>query len=264
MPPDPRLRDGPPLLVCKLPHPCSSGPVQGTEHLEDFYLAEKCLAGDERAIAQLQRHFRDGVISYLVRAGAEQREAEEITDSLWADCLAPSADAPARLARYDGSCTLRTWLNTVALNRLLTEKRRETRWGRLVTTSLSVGERGDGEENGFAEPWLPTAATAAFDLVDAPLLELMRRAIGAALAECPAEALVMLQLAHGSGLRTADLAPMWGCSQASISRALDRTSRCIAEATLREIKKTDEWLELEWEDFMELCRAAGPALFEGI
>ena len=54
---------------------------------------------------------------------------------------------------------------------------------------------------------------------------------------------------------------MFDCSIASVSRQVARASQEIAEATLQYIKATDPWLELQWEDFLELCRSASPACF---
>lgn len=54
---------------------------------------------------------------------------------------------------------------------------------------------------------------------------------------------------------------MFRCGIATISRDVQRAGQRIADATLGYIKATDPWLELRWEDFIELCGSASPACF---
>jgi DNA-directed RNA polymerase specialized sigma24 family protein len=151
----------------------------------------------------------------------------------------------------------------VALNRLLSRKRDAVRWGKVVVGSLDNLEppAGGGSDRSFSEPLLPASATTAFELVDAPLIELMRDAIREAFAACPAEEFVMLQLAHCDGMRLADLARMWRCSQSRISRTLASAGEDIARGTMRRLRASDAWLEIRWEDFLEVCQSANPLHF---
>ena len=144
-------------------------------NLGDFNLCQESLDGSESAIAFLQRQYGPKSRSYLIGAGACPAEAAEIIDSLWADLLAPLNDRPARLQRYDGSCALQTWLNTVALNRLLTRKRTEQRWKRIISPNI---ESTDGDD--FATSERSTTAVAESEgavFSEAPLVEIMRIAV---------------------------------------------------------------------------------------
>jgi DNA-directed RNA polymerase specialized sigma24 family protein len=96
---------------------------------------------------------------------------------------------------------------------------------------------------------------------EAPLLEIMRGAVEAAFRECDAEDFVLMQLAHANGLLGRELAQIFSCSEAKISRTLERARKKIAETTMNHIRGQDPWLELQWEDFVELCRVASPACF---
>lgn len=226
-------------------------------HLADLNLAQKCCEADEPSIALLLERFGAATGIYLMRAGARPEEAREVVGSLWADLLASAGDRPLRLLRYDGSCALQTWLNTVALNKLLTRKRTEQRWQRLAPLSVSEFQAGQTEER---EPgWLadPGGAEAA----EAPLIEIMRTAIEEAFLACDPEDFVVLQLAHCDGLHQAELGTIFGCDASVISRRLKKAQEKIAAATLSKIRQTDPWLDLQWEDFTELCRAATPACF---
>lgn len=204
------------------------------------------------------QEFYDGpVANFLIGVGASAHEAHEITDSLWGHCLSSDAAGQPRLARYGGGCALQTWLNTVALNRLVSWKRREETWHRLAPERLPAVSEIDGDDH---EPaWMadghPTQS------VEAPLLHLMREAIEVAFTTCPAEDFVLLQLAHTDNLRVVELAKMFDCGIATISRNVAKAGEGIAETTIRYIKATDPWLDLKWEDFIELCGSASPACF---
>jgi DNA-directed RNA polymerase specialized sigma24 family protein len=214
------------------------------------------MEGKVSAISLLQKQFGGATIGYLINAGALQPEAAEVVGSLWADILTSSVDRAPRLSRYDGSCALQTWLNTVALNKLLTRKRGEERWNRLIPTrvgSTPENERGEREN---APTWLADPETSEPD--DAPLLEIMRLAVEAAFLSCEPEDFVLLQLAHRDNLRGTELAVMFKCDASVISRRLQKAEEHIAATTLLQVRRTDPWLELRWEDFLELCRSATP------
>jgi RNA polymerase sigma factor (sigma-70 family) len=217
-------------------------------HPEDFLLAQKCLEGDPQAIQQLQEICRTDVVNYLVHAGASGEEARELADELPADCLAERKENRPRLATYGGNSPLKTWLKVVALNKLIQRKRKKS----LPPPPPPGPEPGPGT----AEPPAPPVYTA-----EAPLLEIMRDAVQLAFRECDAEDFVLVQLAHANGLLGRELALMFSCSEATVSRNLERTRKKIVAVTLECIRKQDPWLEIQWEDFVELCRVASPACF---
>lgn len=231
-----------------------------SRHLSDFHLCQECIEGKVSAIALLQNDFGIPTSSFLVGAGALPHEAKEVVDSLWADLLTPVGDQPVPLRRYDGSCALQTWLNTVALNRLLTRKRKEHRWDKLISERVGVSGNGEADEEGE----LP--AGCRVDLSDAgpaeaPLIEIMRAAVETAFLSCEPEDFVLLQLKHCDGLLGVELGRMFDCHESVISRRLEKAQATIASATLEKVRQRDAWLELKWPDFMELCRTATPACF---
>jgi RNA polymerase sigma-70 factor len=222
---------------------------------EDFLLAQKCLEGEALAIRQLEQAHRAGLVNYLIHDGATPEEARQLTDELWADCLAERPDRPPRLATYAGNSPLLTWLKAVALNKLVQSKRRQNRARQLAV-----------DDNPFDDATVADDATAhpqgeTRDSAEPPLLEIMRGAVEAAFRECDAEDFVLVQLAHTNGLRGRELAEMFSCSEAKISRTLERAREKIAAATVNYVRARDPWLELQWEDFVELCRVVSPACF---
>ncbi len=222
-------------------------------HLADFQLAQKCLDGDELALALLPKKFVASVVAFLIRSGATAGQAHEIVDSLWADCLAVPFDKPAALSRYNGSCALLTWLNTIAFNHLITQRRAAQRWNRLIPLSAD-DERTTEAVHRVAAVESPQKSS------EPPLLEILRIAVQTAFANCRAEHFVLLQLVHHDGLRMAELAKMFRCSEATIRRNVALAAEEMQAATLAQVKVADPWIELTWEDFLELCRTASPSM----
>jgi RNA polymerase sigma factor (sigma-70 family) len=225
-----------------------------TRHFADYQLAQHCLDGNAVAIAALQRQCGSSVAAYLLRAGALPHEAEDFARSLWADVLTATEERAARLRRYNGTCAIQTWLNAVALNRLLTYKRSVKR--RREQAPVTVGARDD---ESYREEW-PASGEPSGD-ADPPLIEIMQSAIEQAFRECEPEEFVLLQLAHCDRLKGAELAVIFGCDAGAISRRIKKAEAKIASSTLRHVRSADPWLDLKWEDFAELCRAATPACF---
>ncbi len=235
-------------MLARIPHP------------EDFHLAQLCLEGDERAITSLQKGQGQQTFAYLLGRGASAAEAEEIVDSLWADCLAGTLGKRPRIASYQGNSSLQTWLNSVAVNTFLTAKRNDARRAKVVTERIHGPEddveeglaNGDGNR-AFADPGNRAA--------EEPLISMLRAAIEHAFSQCSPEDFVLLQLAYSDGIRQADLAPLWGCDAATISRKLKRAGAQVNEQIIAHVRASDPWLEIEWRDLLELCRVANPACF---
>ena len=233
--------------------------IRNEPQLEDFHLAQRCLDGDEAALAWLGAQLNGTVCSYLIRAGANLPEAEEVSQKLLTELVAPATGRPPKLLCYRGHAALPTWLNTVALNRWLTRKRAQERWQKLIPATLQAAtDNGDAGSDGAVGMNHPSSSSEADD---APLLRVMREAIEAAFSACAPEDFVLLQLAHCDGLRLRELGVMFSCDQSVISRRLKHAQKVIADTTLTHIRRTDPWLELKWDDFTQLCRSATPTCF---
>ena len=203
---------------------------------------------------ELRERCEPAVRNYLQRAGASSAEAAEVVADLWADCLLPRRSGRARLASYNGKAGLETWLNTVAFNAFLLRKRRANLDERVFSHGWI-----EGDAPGADSPAHRVPAVSAPP--DAPLIQLLREAIEAAFLSCPAEDFVILQLAHTDRLRLVELAVIFDCGVSTMSSRLQRASDSIAAATMRHIRESDPWLELQWPDFLDLCRVATPACF---
>lgn len=229
-------------------------------HPEDFHLAQKCLEGDEQAITHFQKRHGMQVHSYLLGRGASPAEAQEIVDSLWADCLAGTLEKRPRIASYQGASSLQTWLNTVAMNTFLTARRSEARTNRLMPVRIHDSESAEEEGQASSDADLSLAAED-HPAAEEPLITMLREAIEQAFKHCSSEDFVLLQLAHCDGIRQAELARIWECDTATISRKLKRAQTEVGTRIIEYVMATDPYLELEWSDFLDLCRVANPACF---
>lgn len=230
---------------------------QHLAHLDDFHLAQRCLDQDAEAILWLRGHLTTVVAACLMRSGAQPAEALQLCENLLADLVMPMGKRRPRLVCYTGRCSLATWLHTVALNERVDRKRKEERWRTLIPASLNPSAMETGEE---CEPsWLSDPDEE--ESREAPLLELMRKAIEAAFLSCAPEDFVLLQLVHCDGLLRKELAVMFRCDPSRITERLAKAQEGIARTTLRHLHASDPWLELKWDDFTELCRTATPTCF---
>jgi len=56
------------------------------------------------------------------------------------------------------------------------------------------------------------------------------------------------------GVRQESVAHALGWSQSKVSRAIVGVMAQIRASTIEELQKADPWLELDWTDFLGLCR----------
>lgn len=229
-------------------------------HPEDFNLAQRCLEGEECAIVEFQERHGSVVQAFLLSRGATPAEAQEIVDSLWADCLVGAAERRPRIAGYHGASSLQTWLNVVAMNTFLTLRRNQARTNKLMPVRVHDTAEGDGEGRPGSEAPLQMADEQR-NSTEEPVIAMLRQAIEQAFERCTPEDFVLLQLTHCDGILQQDLAKIWGCDAATISRKLKRAGAEVAARIIEYVGANDPYLEIEWSDFLELCRVANPACF---
>ena len=203
----------------------------------DLELTKACLEGDVSALSQMRTRFNGELRAFLVGAGATKSEAEELLTNLWTDCVT----GKRLLLRYRGTAPLVAWLKTVVMNDLVDRRRRQS-LEKSASDALS-GLDDEGAHNRRRKR-----------MADAPLFGIMRRALTRAFGSCSAEAVVMLQLVHLYGLTQREVCVMWGYTESKVSRRLSAAMRQIAEETMHAIRDADEWLEIQWEDFLDFCR----------
>ena len=218
------------------------------DHQDDLGLVQRALAGDTEACEQI--HSKDTISwlqSVLARRGASHTEAQDLTADLFADCFAGRNGKPPLLESYNGGGTIRAFLSRAAINRLIDLKRRQKFQG-------SLPER--GMENAPADEFDLLEGESLSDETDDHLVGLLRDALINAFRQCNPRDLVFMRLVAIHGVRQETLAAAMGWSQSKVSRAITGVMEEIREKTLAELKKSDPWIELNWEDFLSLCRTS--------
>lgn len=213
-----------------------------SRHEQDLAFVQQVLAGDAAAAAELRRRYHGKLVGVLRARGANQTEAEDLVADLWTDCFGARTNRPTLLTKYQGRCALESWLLTVATHRLVDLKRRQS--FRVEVPASSP----DSPEDFFDRRPQPEQAKS-----EKHLLQLLRGAIQQAFATQEAEPILMLKLVHLHQLSQREIARMWGWHESKVSRTLEVTRQNVARVILTELKKVDPWLELRWEDFVELC-----------
>jgi DNA-directed RNA polymerase specialized sigma24 family protein len=231
------------------PHGYSSGDVPvPIKYPDDFVFAESCLASDLGAISELRLRYFPRVERFLVGAGAAPAEAAEIAAELLTDLLAAGSGRTPLLQKYTGQCAILSWLNRVALNRLIDRHRKESR--SIEQPMAEVPEA----------PWRGDGASFAPGGQDASIA-IIAAALQRAFAECAPADYVLIRLFHGEGLRGTEVARMFGVSHPTVPARADCICAELRFQIMASLREKDPWLELTWDDLLELCRTALPDLF---
>jgi RNA polymerase sigma factor (sigma-70 family) len=222
-----------------------------SSHEQDLAFAQRVLAGNDSAAAELRSRYHGKIVGVLRARGASETEAEDLTADLWTDCFAARPNRQTLLTKFQGRCALESWLLTVATHRLVDLKRRQT-------FRVEVPVSTESNEDFFDQRPGPEPASAPSEK---QLVLLLREATRQAFAKGDAESILILKLVHLHQLTQREIARMWGWHESKVSRALDVTRENIARNILSELKRVDPWLELRWEDFVELCAGSTDMLF---
>jgi RNA polymerase sigma factor (sigma-70 family) len=200
-----------------------------------------CQQGEAGALADLRARCQQPVLNILLARGASRTEAEDLLADLWADCVPGPGERPSLLEKFSGKCSLQGWLATVATNRWVDLKRKQARRAELES------HNGPGGDPLAEIPALPNPVQ------EAALVVLLRDSLQAAFAACPADAMVCLRLVYMHGLTQRELMQLLGWSESKVSRFLSHAMEQIEKLTLAEVKKRDPWVDLSWQDFVDLC-----------
>jgi RNA polymerase sigma factor (sigma-70 family) len=219
-------------------------PAQST-YESDIDLAQACLAADNSAAETLHSLYHQRLLGLLINRGATNTEAGDLLADLWGECTVGRTDHEPLLCKYHGKCGLYTWLATVATHRLVDLKRRQRFQGNLPSIQ-------DGAEVSNDFDQLPARP---LEVTETALTTMMREALKSALAECPPQAYLLLQLVYIHGIMQREAARIFGWHESKVSRTLDQTMADIAAHTMRYLRATDPWLQVNWDDFMQLCQS---------
>jgi RNA polymerase sigma-70 factor, ECF subfamily len=182
-------------------------------HVEDLALACACSLGSEPAWEHFIRELRPAM--YAAARQIAPAAPQELADSLYAELFGLEVRDGRRrslLDYYHGRARLATWLRTVLAQRHVDALRVSSR-----TISL------DDEERSL-EPVDPVPAA---DPRRAQYVELVQRALDAALQTLAPRDRLRLRLYYGEGVKLAQIGRALGEHEATVSRKLDRTRQEI-------------------------------------
>lgn len=199
-------------------------------------MVQRCRQGDAAALGDLRDRFHGVLAGILISHGATPTESEDTLADLWADCVPGADDSPSLLERFGGNGPIQAWLARVAINRWVDRKRRQMREQPVL----------DGELAGADERASGVARDSLF-------LVLLRDCLQSAFARCAPNALVLLRLRYLHGVTQRELGRMMGWSEFKVSRFLSHAMEQIEADSLRELKQREPWLQLTWQDFLDLC-----------
>jgi RNA polymerase sigma factor (sigma-70 family) len=225
-------------------------PQVTSSYQQDLNFAQSVLNANSAAATELRNRYHARLVAVLCARGATATEAEDLVADLWSDCFAAPSNRQTLLNKYQGRCALESWLLTVATHRLIDLKRRQS-----FRVEVPVPNR-SSDDDFFARRAQPESVPR-----EESLRALLRAAVRNAFARRDSDSVLMLKLVHVHQLTQREIARMWGWHESKVSRALEVAREQIARDILLELKRSDPWLELRWEDFLELCAGSTDALF---
>jgi len=200
-------------------------------------LVERSRSGNAEALTALREASHESLTKILMARGAAAHEAQDVLADFWADCVPKNEETPALLDKFSGRCSFIGWAGTVVTRRWIDLKRKQQRHTELDTSSEPDGPSLEQQEKQS----------------DDSLLLLVRDALQTAFSRCPPEGVVLLRLLHVHGLTQRELGRMLGWNETRTSRFLSSIIEKMQKETFREIKRQDPWLELGWDDLVNVC-----------
>lgn len=218
-------------VVRKTPHP-------------DIEVAEAALDGEADAVASVVEMLRSpSLVAAILARGANPAEAHDLVNDLIGDCyggVRTKGGLHRLLGRYNGGCPLPAFFRRIAINRLISLKRASRPMVAL-----------DDDGNGCRD--LPAQEESLTGSGDDALIALLRDAIERARARVDPEKLVFVRLMIAYNVPQKRLGNLLGWHESKVSRVKTDLLAELRMRILEELRLVDPWLELEWEDFVELC-----------
>ncbi len=214
---------------------------------DDLLLAEDALEGDAVAVAGILEMLRSpGLAGFLKSRGASETEARDLIGDIAGDCFGgerAKGGLHRLLGRYNGGCPLPAFFRHVALNRLISLKRRQATRRETSATDDEGGEVFDRipDAGGIPGPY------------DDALISLLREALLVSISKVDVEKLVVVRLIESYGIPQKQVGALWGWHETKISRTKSDLLEELRIAILDEVRRKEPWLQLEWDDFLALC-----------
>jgi RNA polymerase sigma factor (sigma-70 family) len=222
---------------------------------EDLALARQIVSGDQSAAQSFSDNYRSYLEALLLRKTTDPRSSQKARDiavDVIGDCFQSHEKEMDRLSileLYEGRTSLKGWLATVALSRL-------KNWWRSADFRLTIGEV-DGID-------LIESFSDSPDLQsDQDAVAMIRVALEQSLNALRPDEIVFLRLVFLFNVRRERIAEMWGCHPSTVGRLLTDAATRVRETTQHHLRLLDPYLEITWEDLVEVCRKHGSIIQGG-
>ncbi|MFO7694066.1 MAG: sigma-70 family RNA polymerase sigma factor [Vicinamibacterales bacterium] len=207
-------------------------------HLEDLALACACARGSESAWEHFVREFRP-VILRIASRGQQADRARDVADSVYGELYGLDERDGARRSLLDyfhGRSSLAGWLKAVVAQRLVDEARAARRFEPLPAEEALRPEM---------------AAGATFELGPdrERFLGLAQRALADAVAALDSREKLRLSLYYAQEMRLAAVGRVFGESEATASRKLERIRNALRAAVEKRLREADRLTDAQ----VDLC-----------
>jgi len=195
------------------------------QHTRDLYLAVACGQGSEagwQRFASLYQKYLHDVLHHLA---AIRQVGVEVVDNIIIDLCLPDRSGERRIASYDGRSSLATWLRVILSNRIINEGQRKCNAACPLDSSNDVVDTS-------ALPKLDT------DLKLNRYEELIRDCLRAACVPLSEKEKLMLLWRFDEELQLGEIAKFLGVHQSTITRSLERTTRCLYKRFVANLSAT--------------------------
>ena len=192
-------------------------------HLQDLALACACRDGSEVAWERLVQEYRPRLVAAARSMG--RGDADDLVEPLIADLYGlPTAQGvrASLLAHYHGRARLNTWLRSVLAQRYI-DAYRATRRAVPLDEAPAAAVSADTKDPG--------------DPFHSQHLELMQKALDAAIQGLAPGDRLRLRLYYGQSLKLARIGQMLGESEATVSRKLERARKALRDEVDRRLRE---------------------------
>jgi RNA polymerase sigma-70 factor, ECF subfamily len=192
--------------------------------LDDLVLARACAAGNERAWEIFLTRYRELLYRAAYAIARDEPAGRELADSLYADLYGMAEDGMrrSRLDSFMGRGSLAGWLRTVLAQRYVDGYRKRRREESLDEQEMEL---------------LPIACTPDPAPASAQSLDLLARSVSVVFGTMNAEERFLLASYYLDGRALWQIAELLDVHESTISRRLDRLTRKLRKALLKELER---------------------------
>ncbi|HBR58512.1 MAG TPA: hypothetical protein DEA22_13755 [Blastocatellia bacterium] len=215
----------------------------GEIRVEELCLITACERGDENAWRELSSRFDSAVRSAARRITANNEDADDLANSIWAELYGLSVDSDgkrkSKLAYYSGRGSLAGWLRAVAAQLAVDNYRKQARIVQIDENrefEILANEAANADGRLFSQAPNPEAIFAEKRMA-ADVIKSIQRAMN----ELAAEDRLVLKLYYFDNLKLKEIGAAFGYHEATASRKLVRIQGEIRKSVEESLRRDHGW-----------------------